>query len=283
MQKLKSYLQYIIPQHALSRFMGILGNCRWHWFKNLFIRYFIKTYQVDMSEALETNPENYASFNAFFTRAIKPESRPIIAGEKQIACPVDGYVSQAGLIHDEQIVQAKNFNYSLLQLLGGSVAMADLFKDGYFANLYLAPKNYHRVHMPLSGSLQKMIYVPGKLFSVNPSTVAHIPNLFARNERVVTLFETAAGPMAVILVGAMIVASIETSWAGEIAPGRTQAIQEWDYQENPINFQKGDELGRFKMGSTVIVLFGAKHISWADEIKPEAAVQLGQLLGKITN
>lgn len=277
---LKTNLQYFIPHHALSRLMGKLANCRWRWFKNLFISSFIKIFHVDMSNAAEPDPKKYANFNDFFTRAILLETRPIVSREKEIACPVDGYVSQVGQIIDGKIFQAKNFNYNLLQLLGGSMEMAALFKEGNFATLYLAPKNYHRVHIPLSGRLQKMIYVPGKLFSVNPSTVAHVPDLFARNERVITLFETAAGPMAVILVGAMIVASIETVWAGEIAPGRTKNIQQWDYQQ-PISLQKGEELGRFKMGSTVIVLFAQNRVAWAPEIQSEEEIQLGQLLGNM--
>lgn len=271
--------QYLIPQHATSHFMGWLANCEWRWFKNLFIKTFIKIYHVNMQEALEPNPENYSNFNNFFTRALKPEVRPIVAEKNAIACPADGYVAQIGTIQDGKIFQAKNFNYTTTELLGASNNLAQQFQQGNFATIYLAPKNYHRVHMPLAGKLTQMIYVPGKLFSVSMKTANHISNVFARNERVVSIFETEGGLMAVILVGAMIVASIETVWAGEITPPHSGQVRSWDYTQQPIQLVRGQEMGRFKMGSTAIVLFPANRVTWAPTIRPENEVKMGELLG----
>lgn len=273
--------QYLIPHYAISRLMGSLANCRWPWFKNTFIKVFIKMYHVNMQEAVEPQPENYDNFNHFFTRLLKPELRPIVAGENEIACPVDGYVGQIGNIQNGKIFQAKQFAYDALTLLGGTAALANTFNDGKFTTLYLAPKNYHRVHMPLAGTLQQMIYVPGKLFSVSPKTAERIPNLFARNERLICIFETAAGTMAVILVGAMIVGSMETVWAGQITPPHQGQIQRWDYAQQPVFLEKGQELGLFKMGSTVIVLFAANRVTWAPEMHAENEIKMGQLLGSI--
>lgn len=284
MQSLNVYLQYLVPQHALSRFMGYLGNCRWTWFKNLFIQFFIKHYHVDMSAAQEPNPQNYACFNDFFTRALKPNARPITQGKNEIASPADGNISQLGQINAHRIIQAKGFDFDVMRLLGGSAERAEPFKEGIFVTIYLAPKDYHRVHMPVSGTLQEMIYIPGHLFSVNQQTAARVPNLFARNERVVCIFDTAFGPMALVLVGAMIVGSMETVWAGPILANKT--IQQWSYQEHPIRLDRGEEMGRFKMGSTVIVLFGSEAIRWvATELNsplyPGTSVQLGQKIGSV--
>jgi phosphatidylserine decarboxylase len=273
--------QHLIPQHALSRFMGKLANCRWRWFKNLFIKIFIKIYQVDMKDALDPNPENYPDFNNFFTRALRPEARPIVQGEKDIACPVDGYVGQIGSIEEGKIFQAKKFYYNATELLGGYQDLGQQFQQGNFVTLYLAPHNYHRVHMPITGTLQEMIHVPGKLFSVNPHTVDCVSNLFARNERVISIFETKTGPMALILVGAMIVASIETVWAGKVTPPPQREIRNWDYRHQQIILSKGEEMGRFKMGSTVIVLFSKDRVTWEHQLHIEDAVKLGQLLGNI--
>ena len=237
------------------------------------ITWFVKRYLVDMSSAIETNPLHYANFNDFFTRALKPNARPLVIAENAIACPVDGYVSQIGLIRDGRIFQAKGFDFELQVLLGNDSKLTQEFQNGNFATLYLAPKNYHRIHMPLTGTLQQMIYVPGQLFSVNQQTVQHVPRLFARNERVITVFQTDIGLMAVILVGAMVVASIETVWAGEVAPTRTRKIQQWQYPNSAIILERGAELGRFKMGSTVIVLFQPNRIIWSPEISPESEIR----------
>lgn len=279
-KKIHLWAQHCLPQHLLSRWVGKLANSSLPWWKNLFIKTFIKMYQVEMSEAAQSDPEQYRNFNDFFTRALKPGLRPIVAGSNQLASPVDGFVSQIGLIQDEQVLQAKNFNYTLTTLLANSTEFIQYFTNGAFATLYLAPKNYHRVHMPITGKLRHMIYVPGRLFSVNANTAENIQDLFALNERVITIFETEIGLVAIILVGAMIVASIETVWAGTIAPSTTSQVQQWTYETDSIILQKGDELGRFKLGSTVIVLIQKDKVSW-ENFAAGQTLKLGQLLGTL--
>jgi phosphatidylserine decarboxylase len=279
--KLKILIQYLLPHHALSNMMGWFGNCRWPLLKDNLIAWFIKRYQVDLSEAVQPNAKNYISFNDFFTRALKPDARHIVTEENTIACPVDGFVSQVGQINHGQLFQAKNKQFSLLQLLGGNQSYTSLFTQGQFATLYLAPKNYHRVHIPLAGQLKEMVYVPGKLFSVSPLTVENVDNLFARNERLITLFDTKIGPMAVIFVGAMIVASIETVWAGSITPPHGKTLKHWDYSHQIIKYESGDEIGRFKMGSTVIVLFPQNRVTFPTHLQPQIAVKMGELLGSL--
>jgi phosphatidylserine decarboxylase len=275
--------QYLIPQHGLSRLVGTLINSRQEKFKNWIIDWFIKKYRVEMQDAVENDPHRYPDFNSFFTRHLRPETRPIIAGKNTIACPTDGTLSEFGAIQEASLLQAKQHRYSLIELLGGSTERANSFINGAFATLYLAPKDYHRVHIPLSGKLREMIHVPGKLFSVNLKTANDVPNLFARNERVICLFETATGPMAVILVGAMIVASIATTWAGLITPTQNSQIRTWQYPDNngTIYLTKGDELGHFQLGSTVIILFGPEMISWDANLRSEQTVKMGQLLGVV--
>jgi len=273
--------QKIAPQKLLSRTIGHIANCQQEWIKNTFIKKFIDKYDVDMEEAVEPNPEAYKSFNDFFTRAIKTELRPITKTKNTIACPADGAISQLGDIEYGTLLQAKGHTYSLTSLLGGDADLSNLFVGGKFATIYLSPKDYHRVHMPLDGKLIKMIHVPGKLFSVNKVTAENIQNLFARNERTVCIFETQIGPMAVILVGAMIVASIETVWAGQVTPFSKQ-VTTWDYDKlNDIQLKKGEEMGRFKLGSTAIVLFGANVMDWADELEAESSTTLGMPIGKL--
>ncbi len=276
MSRYKIFWQYLLPQHLLSRLIGRLANGRWSWLKNAMIRWFIKHYHVDMSIAEVPDPSRYDTFNQFFTRALKAEARPIVTGDT-IACPADGFISQVGMIKDNRIFQAKGFSFDLVELLGGSSEQAKSFQNGNFATIYLSPKDYHRVHMPMDGALQEMVYVPGKLFSVNRDSVAHIPNLFARNERVVSLFNTPIGEMALILVGAMIVASIETIWSGLVNPSKT--IQTWQFSDENIVLKKGEEMGRFQLGSTVIVLFAPGVMQWRDDIRPDQAVLMGQQLG----
>lgn len=235
-----------------------------------------------MNTAKHASPEFYTDFNHFFTRELNAEARPVVTGENNIACPVDGAVSQSGKIEDNLIFQAKGFNYSLESLLGDSNDLAQLFKNGDFSTLYLSPRDYHRIHMPLDAQLREMMYVPGKLFSVNQITTSRVPELFARNERVITLFDTAIGPMAMILVGAIFVSSIETVWAGEITAGTSNKIKSWDYRDRtvaPIRFSKGEEMGRFNMGSTVIVLFAENKMEFSNLVQPDKPVQMGQLLG----
>lgn len=276
-------LQYLLPQHGLSRMAGWLANTQINCIKSRFIRWFIQKYQVDMSIAENPDPDSYACFNDFFTRPLAEGQRPITPDNKAIACPADGCISQLGDIKHGQIFQAKGHEYRLLELVGGDADIAKLFNDGSFATVYLSPKDYHRVHMPLSGTLQSMIHVPGDLFSVNDTTASHVPRLFARNERVVALFETEAGPMAVIMVGAMIVASIETVWAGMVAPRKRQ-VQRTDYQQTQLlSLDKGAEMGQFKLGSTAIVLFGKGVAQWASELEAGSPVRMGEAMGELQN
>jgi phosphatidylserine decarboxylase len=271
--------QYFLPHHPLSRLMGKLTHCTRPAFKNWFIRTFVQAYGVDMEQALEPNPSAYACFNDFFTRPLKPEARPLPEDEIALACPADGYVSQIGRIADGRIIQAKGKDYSALELLGGDPERAEPFRDGQFATIYLSPRDYHRLHMPVAGTLREMTLVPGRLFSVNSTTADGVPRLFARNERVVALFDTDLGPMAVVLVGAIFVASIETVWHGVVTPPAGTAIRTWRYPENPPALARGAELGRFNMGSTVIVLFGKDAVDWADLV-PGQIVRMGQVLGR---
>lgn len=213
-----SCLQHMIPQHLFSRFIGLFANAQQPFIKNNLINWFIRRYQVDMSCAIHAEAQAYNSFNDFFTRTLKAGARNLVSCDKAIACPVDGVVSQIGDIHDGRIFQAKGFDFTATELLGGSTDRAAPFSDGKFVTLYLSPRDYHRIHMPIIGHLKEMVYIPGKLFSVNPATATSVPRLFARNERVVALFDTPMGAMAVVLVGAMIVASINTVWHGEVTP-----------------------------------------------------------------
>ncbi|GGE32880.1 hypothetical protein GCM10007421_03330 [Halopseudomonas oceani] len=272
--------QYLLPHHLLSRLAGCLANCTWSWVKNPFITWFVKRYQVDMSQALEENPTAYSSFNDFFTRALKPDARPLDQTSGSILCPADGAISQLGKIEHGRIFQAKGHSFSVQELLGGNAELAAPFQGGEFATVYLSPRDYHRVHMPLGGTLKEMIYVPGKLFSVNQTTAKNVPELFARNERVVCLFDTEAGPMAVVLVGAMIVASVETVWAGLVAPP-SRELRSTAYGQAAPSLEKGDEMGRFKLGSTAIVLFGPDAMRWSESVKAGDSVQMGQLMGNV--
>ncbi|MDA1371904.1 MAG: archaetidylserine decarboxylase [Proteobacteria bacterium] len=282
MSTLSVLLQYLLPHHALSRFTALFAESAL--LKNLLIGSFIRRYRVDLADALVTDPKAFENFNDFFTRELKPGARPLPEGSDAVVSPADGTVSQAGTISGKVLLQAKGRFFELAELLGGNTALAEQFHDGSFATIYLSPRDYHRVHMPLAGRLEKMIYVPGRLFSVNPRTTEKVSGLFARNERVVCVFHTAAGPMAVIMVGAMIVAGIETVWSGTVCPSSgTRIIRETDFDNRspPIELAMGAEMGRFKLGSTAIVLFGAGAVELVSEIKAEAAVQMGQPLGKV--
>lgn len=274
--------QYLVPQHVVSRVIGWLANCRWSFVKNTFISWFAARYRVNMNEALCADPLQYATFNAFFTRELKPGARPVDDTPGVIVSPADGVVSQLGPITQGLLVQAKGHNFSLASLLGGSIRRAEPFQEGSFATVYLSPKDYHRVHMPVAGTLTKMIYVPGKLFSVNKLTSENVPELFARNERVVCMFDTDQGPMALVLVGAMVVASVDTVWAGKVCPG-TKACTEMDYRDHtpPIQIMKGAEMGRFKLGSTVIAVFGPGMATFATDLKADDSVQMGQGIGRL--
>ena len=278
MQKLFIAVQYLLPQHLLSRWIGRLAASEIPWLKNTFIRWFVRRYNVDMNEAVHTDPTAYPSFNAFFTRALRDGARAIDPGADAVACPADGAVSQAGRIEGGRILQAKGQWYSALELLGGDAELTAAFDDGAFATIYLSPRDYHRVHMPVAGKLRRTLYLPGDLFSVNQTTADNVPRLFARNERLVCVFDTDCGPLAVILVGAMIVAAIETVWAGQIAPAALRQIRN-DLPGTPVELDKGAEMGRFKLGSTVVLLFGKNAVTWDDALTAGAAVRMGQSIG----
>jgi len=279
--KLFTRLQKMVPQHRLSRLVGKLAESRKPFLKNRFIRWFVKRYQVDMSLAKETNPLAYASFNDFFTRALRENARPVNADANTFVCPADGAISQLGKIVDGRIFQAKGQDYSVLELLGGDQELANNFAGGDFATVYLAPKDYHRVHMPFAGKLRCMISIPGELFSVNTVTAENIPRLFSRNERVVAIFDTAIGPMAVVLVGAMIVASIETVWDGQLAPFASREISVSNYPYQNYQYKKGDEMGRFKLGSTVVVLFAKNKVRFFEKFKALSPTKMGEAFGEV--
>lgn len=275
--RLRTAFQYVLPQHALSRVVGKLAASTTPWIKDTFISRFAERYQVDMSEALEPDLSQYACFNDFFTRALKPGARSLCTAADSILCPADGAISQLGPITGDRVFQAKGHDYSLGDLLADEQA-AKAFVGGQFATVYLSPRDYHRVHMPLTGRLTRSVYVPGDLFSVNTLTAQTVPNLFARNERLVAHFETEAGPMVVILVGAMIVASIETVWGGVEAIG--SAIRTTDFAaDQQITLNSGDELGRFRLGSTAIVLFGPEVMAWESSFVTATPTRMGQRLG----
>ena len=282
-ERLRYLGQALLPQRALTRLVYALTRIQQPWFKNLCIRLFVRYFQIDMYEALLTKPEAYTDFNAFFTRALKPDARPIVRDKRVICCPVDGTVSQIGNAAADTLLQAKGRTFSVSALLGDA-QLGSEFAGGAFATLYLAPRDYHRIHIPLDGQLREMLHIPGKLHSVSPLTTRMVPDLFARNERVVTIFDTAAGPMALVLVGAINVASIATVWAGTITPPLGTTVQRWQYPtsgDTALRLARAAELGRFNMGSTVIVLFAAERIRWERELQPGSKLRFGQRLGKI--
>lgn len=281
-EKLFVLSQYPLPHHPLSRLMGQLTHCRNPAFKNFFIRSITKAYNVNLDEAQEPDIDAYGCFNEFFTRPLKPGARPLTNVPGAIACPADGFVSQVGDIREGQILQAKGMDYNVETLLGGNAQRAAPFLGGEFATIYLSPRDYHRLHMPLAGTLREMIHVPGRLFSVNDATARGVPNLFARNERVVAIFDTEAGPMALILVGAIFVASIETVWHGVVTPPSSSQVQTWQYNDQPIKLARGEEMGRFNMGSTIIVLFGKDAIHWSETLIPGSVTRMGEAIGQVT-
>ena len=279
-EAIKIIPQHILPHHFLSSIMYSITRSKATHVKNIIIRTIIKLYNVDMKDAVVSDPSDYPSFNHFFTRQLKPEARPICEGNNTIASPVDGKVSQLGKIDQNRIFQAKGHSYTVEKLLGDN-EMAKIFSGGEFATLYLSPRDYHRIHAPLNGKLKKMIHVPGKLFSVNGVTAENVPELFARNERVVTLFDTDAGPMAAVLVGAIFVSSMETVWAGTITPPGGKEVRKWDYSDMGFGLNKGDELGRFNMGSTVVLLFPKDTMKWSKDLKADSTVVMGREIGQL--
>ena len=280
--KLFASIQHILPHHLISRAVSGVAECTMTGFKNALIKGFANHFMVDMSEAQEPDLKAYKNFNDFFTRPLKDGVRPQPEDKILHSCPADGAISQIGDIRLGRIYQAKGHDYSLTALLGGDTKLADEFMEGKFATIYLSPRDYHRVHMPVKGTLRSMTYVPGRLFSVNQDTAENVPGLFARNERVVCIFDTDNGPVAMILVGAMIVASIETVWAGLVTPPR-RILKEFDYTTHgrrQIKLKRGDEMGRFKLGSTVIMLYGRDQIEWLEGLSAGDPVRMGQALAK---
>lgn len=275
--RLAALPQYALPHHFLSACMHRLTRLRRPAIKNWQIATVIRRFGIDMSQAVEPDPHAYPDFNSFFTRALKPEMRPIAAAPEALASPVDATVSQLGDIEDGRIFQAKGRDYSLLELVGGEQPWADAFHGGSFATLYLAPRDYHRIHMPYEGRLRQMLHVPGRLFSVSPSTTRAVPRLFARNERVATLFDTPLGPMGVVMVGALFVGSIETVWAGVVTPGGRH-LRRWNYAAQAPSFRRGEEIARFNMGSTVIMLLPPRKTRWQPSLASGTTVRMGQCL-----
>ena len=278
-QRAKVAFQYIMPQLYLTQLAGWFAQQKWGAVTHFVIKVFAKKYNVDMSEAKKENFSDYESFNQFFIRELKDNARKINENPTALCLPADGRVSQIGHIDDERLLQAKGHFFSLSDLLAGDEELVNTFKNGEFATIYLSPRDYHRVHMPCDATLRKMIYVPGDLFSVNPFLAEHVPNLFARNERVICVFDTAFGPMVQILVGATITASMSTVWAGVINPPRTGEVKVWTYQgDNAIKLTKGQEMGAFQLGSTVINLFPANSVTLAEHLEVDVPVRMGEIL-----
>ena len=268
--------QYLLPKQALTAFAGFIASARGGKMTTSLITWFVKRYRVNMTEAANPDVASYGTFNDFFTRALQVGARPLAHAD--LICPVDGAISQFGAIEHDQIFQAKGHHYSSTALLGGDATLAARFRDGSFATLYLSPRDYHRIHMPCDGRLTRMIYVPGALFSVNPVTARGVPGLFARNERVVCVFESARGPFALVLVGATIVGSMATAWHGVVNPPRGGTLREWRYEDEPVVLKQGEEMGRFLLGSTVVMLFPQGRLRFNPAWAPERPVRLGEAM-----
>lgn len=278
-ERLAVVSQYLLPKKALTGFAGKVANAQAGDLSTHLIKWFIERYQVNMAEAANPDPASYTCFNEFFVRALKPGVRPIAAAP--FVCPVDGAISQVGQIAKDQIFQAKGHSFTTTDLVGGDATLAQQFEDGSFLNIYLSPKDYHRIHMPCAARLKQMIYVPGDLFSVNPVTARNVPNLFARNERVVCVFESPQhGPFVMVLVGATVVGSMATVWHGRVNPPRGKQVVNWHYDKEKINLTKGEEMGRFMLGSTVVLLFPKDTLSINPEWRAELPVRLGQEMGQ---
>ena len=269
--------QYLLPKKALTAFAGKVAGTRGGRWTTSLITWFVKRYNVNMAEAANADTASYASFNEFFTRPLKAGARPL--ADTPYICPVDGAISQVGPIEQDQIFQAKGHHYSTTALVGGDAALAAEFANGTFATIYLSPRDYHRIHMPCDGDLRRMIYVPGDLFSVNPTTARGVPGLFARNERVVCVFDSANGPFVLTLVGATIVGSMATTWHGVVNPPRRPEVCEWAYTPGTVALRKGDEMGRFLLGSTVVMLFPVKKLAINPQWTPAKPVRLGESMG----
>ena len=271
--------QTILPHHALSVLVSKFTHSKHVAWKNFLTNKIISHYGVNMDEALTQDLSEFKSFNAFFTRELKPQTRPLTTDIGAIASPADGVVSQSGPITQGDIFQAKGKSFTAAQLLGDE-QLAEKFNDGMFTTIYLSPKDYHRLHMPMTGTLREMIHIPGRLFSVNTATTNAVPRLFARNERVVAIFDTEIGQMALVLVGAIFVSSIETVWHGIVTPPTIKTIRTWKYESNAPTLKIGEEMGRFNMGSTIIVLFEKDKMSWNEDFTAEKAVNMGEKIGQ---
>ena len=270
--------QYLLPKQALTALAGKAASAQGGALTTRVIRWFVGRYGVDMGEAADPDIASYPSFNAFFTRALKPGARPLASAD--LVCPVDGAISQLGAIERDQIFQAKGHHYSTTALVGGDAELAARFENGHFATLYLSPKDYHRIHMPCDGRLTRMIHVPGELFSVNPTTARGVPGLFARNERVVCVFDAPRGPFVLVLVGATIVGSMATVWHGVVNPPRVKAAREWRYDDKPVSLKQGDEMGRFLLGSTVVMLFPKAPLQFNPSWRPAGAIRMGESMAR---
>ena len=270
--------QYLMPKLAMTRLAGHVASAEWGPVTTWVIQRFVKRYKVNMSEAAHADPAHYKSFNEFFTRPLKDGARPL--SSSTWVCPVDGAISQCGAIQSDQIFQAKGHQYSTRALVGGDAALAAQFENGQFATLYLSPRDYHRIHMPIAGKLLRMIHVPGDLFSVNPTTARGVPGLFARNERVVCEFETEKGPMILVLVGATIVGSMATVWHGQVSPPRLGKVREWHYESQDVRLQKGEEMGRFLLGSTVVMLFPENSLQFPADWISTRPLQMGEAMSQ---
>ena len=270
--------QYLMPKLAMTRLAGLVASAEWGSVTTWVIKRFVKRYNVNMSEAAHAEPAHYKSFNEFFTRPLKDGARPLASSAW--ICPVDGAISQCGAIERDQIFQAKGHHYSTCALVGGDAELAAQFQNGQFATLYLSPRDYHRIHMPMAGKLLRMVHVPGDLFSVNPTTARGVPGLFARNERVVCEFETEKGPMVLVLVGATIVGSMATVWHGQVNPPRPGTVREWRYESQDVRLQKGEEMGRFLLGSTVVMLFPENSLRFPDDWLSTRPLQMGEAMSK---
>lgn len=282
-QRVKIAAHYLLPQLCITRAAGWLAQRRWGKVSHAIISTFAKTYQINWQEAELTRASDYACFNDFFTRRLKADARPIAEGNDVLVLPADGRVSEVGVIDNDRLLQAKGHSFTLTELLAGDEKLAESFKNGSFLTTYLSPRDYHRVHMPCDGTLRQMIYVPGELFSVNPFLAQHIPNLFARNERVICVFDTPFGSMVQILVGATITASMSTVWAGVINPPRSPLVRTWNYPaegEQAVVLKKGDEMGAFLLGSTVINLFAPNRIQLNETLNAGTATRMGEILGR---
>ncbi len=270
--------QYLLPKQALTTLAGKFASARLGGLTTSVIRWFVGRYNVNMAEAANPDVASYTSFNDFFTRALKPGARPL--AQADLICPVDGAISQFGPIAKDQVFQAKGHTYSTTALVGGDAAAAARFDNGHLVTLYLSPRDYHRIHMPCAGELTRMVHVPGDLFSVNPTTARGVPGLFARNERVVCFFESAHGPFVLVLVGATIVGSMATVWHGQVNPPRTGVLRQWDYAKGQVSLQQGEEMGRFLLGSTVVMLFPQGPLQFNPQWSPTRPIQLGEAMAQ---